>query len=326
MVARWVPPVVVIVILLQWSLPAWAGQDAGSPAVEVGIDAAAVRDFYDGGGRSWGPRVTFNLSPETALVLFGESQVTKGRPREASWDSRLSGVEIRQVVSQADPISWHVIAGGGVSFRRDTRTHVGTGPLPAAIIGVGVGERIGPHLSLRQELRFVLAGDGSELRAQVGFNIPIGRYRTSGAIGSRPLGAAVVRTGQFVWVTDAAGTEVAGHVTRIDPDDIVLATATGLAIVPVADVRRIERPDGIGNGIGYGALIGAGLGATFLAVATARCQGDCMNMAGALILGGGVGSGLGAAGGAVVDGLRRHRETLVEIRPGGVGIAARLAW
>ncbi len=338
MAERWVHPILVVA-LLTLPLRAWAEQDADIPAIEIGVEGAVARDFYDGGGRPWGPRVTFNLSPETALVMFGESRVEKGSPRAHAWSSRLSGAEIRQVVTQSGPLTFNVIAGGGVSFRRDTQVRGGTRPLPAAIVGAGFGQRVGRHFSVRQEFRFVFAGDGSELRAQLGFSVPIGRYPTGGAIESRRFGAAIVRTGQYVWLTRADGIEVAGSVTSIDPDEIVLATTAGLVLVPAADVQRLERPDGTGDGIWRGAIVGAGSGAALLAILNAACRGDCMNMSGALIIGAGLGGGLGAAGGAAVDGLHRNRDTIFEraapartvtvfplVRPGSTGIAARVAW
>jgi len=338
MAERWVHPIFVVALLAS-PLLAWAGQDIEGPAIEIGVEGASARDFYDGGGRPWGPRVTFNLSPETALVMFGENRVAKGRAGAFSWSSRLSGAEIRQAVAQSGPFSFNVIAGGGVSFRRDSRERVGTGPLPAAIVGAGFGERIGRYFSVRQEFRLVLAGDGSELRAQLGFSAPIGRYRTGGAVGSRRFGAATIRTGQYVWLTGANGIEVAGSVRSIDPDDITLATSTGLVLVRAAEVQRLERPDGIGDGIRRGAAIGAGSAAVLFAILNAACRGDCMGVSGALIVGAGLGGGLGAAGGAVVDGLHRNRETVFErasparavtvmpvVRSGSVGAAARVAW
>lgn len=338
MAERWIRPILVVAFLAS-PLPVWAGQEPDVPAIEIGVEGAVARDFYDGGGRPWGPRVTFNLSPETALVMFGENRVEKGNAHAYSWSSRLSGAEIRQAVAQSGPFTFHVIAGGGVSFRSDSRAHVGTGPLPAAFVGAGFGQRVGRHFSVRQEFRFVLAGDGSELRAQLGFSTPIGRYPQSRVIESRMFGAAIVRTGQYVWLTRADGIDVAGSVTRITPDEIILATTAGLVLVPVADVQRLERPDGVGDGIRRGAVIGAGAGAALLAVLNAACRGDCMYTWGALILGGGVGGALGAAGGAVVDGVSRHRETIFEraapgqtvtvfplVRPRSTGVAARIAW
>jgi hypothetical protein len=339
MVARWVHPLFVVTLLAS-ALPARAGQDApDAPAIEIGADIAAMRDFYDGGGRPWGPRVTFNLSPETALVMFGESRVSKGRAGPYDWSSRLVGVEIRQAVTQSGPFTFNVVAGGGTSFRRDSRAHVGTGLLPAAVVGVGVGQRIGRHLSLHQELRLVLAGDGSELRAQLGFSVPIGGYRTGGPPESRRFGAATVRTAQHVWITRIDGTEAAGTVRSIDRDGLLIATAAGVELVRASDVRRIERPDGVGDGTKRGTAIGAASAAGLFAILGASCRGDCMSTPGGLIVGAVWGAGLGAAFGAVVDGLHRNRQTVFErvvpahtvtvvplIGAGSAGVTTRVEW
>lgn len=339
MVDRWVQPLLAVTLLAS-ALPVHAEQDAAdAPVIEIGADIAAAQDFYDGGGRPWGPRVTFNLSPETALVMFGETRVTKGRAGEYDWSSRLLGAEIRQAVAQSGPLTVNVVAGGGTSFRRDSRAHVGTGLLPAVVVGVGVGERIGRHLSLRQEVRVVLAGDGSELRAQLGFSVPVGRYRTGGAIESRRFGAATVRTAQDVWVTRTDGTEVAGSVSSIDRDDLLLATSAGVVLIRALDVQRIERPDRIGNGTKRGTAVGAASAAGLFAILGASCRGDCMNSSGALIVGAAWGAGLGAAFGAVVDGLHRNRETVFErtspaqtltvvplIGVGSAGVTTRVEW
>jgi hypothetical protein len=249
------------------------------------------------------------------------------------------GAEIRQAVAQSGPFAFNVIAGGGTSFRRDSRVHVGAGLLPAVIVGAGFGQRIGRYLSVRQEFRLVLAGDGSEIRAQLGFSAPIGRYPTGGAIGSRRFGAATVRTAQHVWLTRADGMEVAGRVRTIDQDEILLATSAGQVLVRAADVQRIERPDRIGDGAKRGAAIGAASAAGLLAILGAACRGDCMSMSGALIVGAGWGGGLGAAFGAVVDGLHRNRETVFDraspaqavtvtplVRAGSAGVTARVVW
>lgn len=339
MAERWVHPLLVVTLLAS-ALPAHAEQDAADqPAIEIGADIAAARDFYDGGGRPWGPRVTFNLSPETALVMFSENRVTKGRAGAYDWSSRLLGVEIRQAVTSSGPFTFNVVAGGGTSFRRDSRAHVGTGLLPAVVVGVGVGERIGRHLSLRQEVRLVLAGDGSELRAQLGFSVPIGGYRTGGALESRRFGAATVRTAQHVWITRTDGTEAAGSVRSIDRDGLLLATSAGVVFVRAADVQRIERPDRIGDGTKRGTAIGAASAAGLFAILGASCRGDCMNTSGGLIVGAAWGAGLGAAFGAVVDGLHRNRETVFErvvpahtvtvvplIGVGSAGVTTRVEW
>jgi hypothetical protein len=199
--------------------------------------------------------------------------------------------------------------------------------------------RIGRYLSVRQELRLVLAGDGSELRAQLDFSVPIGRYRTGGAIESRRFGPATIRTAQHVWITRTIGIEIAGSVSSIDQDELFLVTSAGVVLVRASDVQRIERPDRIGDGTKRGTAIGAASAAGLFAILGASCRGDCMNTSGALIAGAGWGAGLGAAFGAVVDGLHRNRETVFErtspaqtvtvvplIRAGSAGVTARVAW
>ena len=178
------------------------------PDLEIGLDVAVAKDLYGGSGRPWGPRVLFNLSSDTALAIFGEVSVPKGRSFNYSWRSRLMGFEMSQVLAREGMGTASLIAGAGVSHRRAVypqpimqvksqatgevlRTitrpdRVETRLLPAIILGGGVGVRIGRHLSFHQDVRFVLAGDGSELRLQAGVTVPIGRYPRA-AVATRVL-------------------------------------------------------------------------------------------------------------------------------------------
>ena len=318
------------------------------PDIELGIDGAVANDFYDGSARPWGPRLILNLSPDTAVALFGEVAVAKGRATGYSRRSRLMGFDLRQTVARHGSVSGTIVAGSGVSYRRKVYpqptitirsqatgeiTRVITSPdrvvaglVPAVILGGGLSVRLSRHLSVHQDLRFVLAGDASELRAQIGFAVPVGRYPR--AVSGRSRRAAQLEPapdappepaapppvpltiGQSLWLTTVDGRETWGVVLSTDGSAVTLETRGGTRVTAFGDIRQVDRPDPVGDGFRRGAWIGALAGGAVLTLANVGCDGDCMSAMGPAVVGGAFGAGIGGAFGGVIDGLASHRRTI----------------
>ncbi len=203
-----------------------------------------------------GPRVTFNLSPETALVFVADARTTT---RNSNSDASLYALELRRPIDAGDRLTISWMLGGGVSKRRDvsrrytsqgitypervTRRNTG-----AVTLGIGFDQRVAGRLSLRQDFRMIMAGEGSEARAQFGIGLPIGRYPLGQVRQSRVVGTETIRSGHRVWVTDASGSEVSGRVGSIDEDSVEVVTQSGRTTIRLSDIARLERPDAIGDG------------------------------------------------------------------------------
>jgi hypothetical protein len=110
---------------------------------------------------------------------------------------------------------------------------------------------------------------------------------------------AIFRSGETLWVT--TGVLQKGTLLGADADGLTIATPSGEQRIRVAEIRRVRRRT---NGATLGTLIGLGVGAASgLALGSlAANEGGSAGSAFLLML------GLGAGGGAAVDGLLgRHR-------------------
>src|SRR5687768_2454993 len=123
-----------------------------------------------------------------------------------------------------------------------------------------------------------------------------------------------LKEGTRVWVTTADGGEQEGSVASMSPTQLVLRIDAATRLIPLADVRRIEGRDPLGNGIRNGAIAGAAaLGGFGLFLSQALCEssdGCLRNDLVPLIRIAGLGAGIGIASGALIDYAIKGRRLL----------------
>ena len=150
-----------------------------------------------------------------------------------------------------------------------------------------------------------------------------------------------VREGAHVWITTAEGVEYEGRIAAIASTGLRLDAASGRMAFDLADVRRIEARDGLGNGMRIGAIAGAlALGgfAAFLSQALCEIPDGCFpHDLGPILVMAGIGAGAGLGAGALVDHVIKGRRTLYSsesvavrftpsVSPSGFGGAVSVAW
>ena len=145
-----------------------------------------------------------------------------------------------------------------------------------------------------------------------------------GIAGSFEQLQVLVKPGDTVSVTDAAGRETTGKIADLSSSTLTLLTAGAQREWTEGDVTTIKQrlPDSLGNGAIYGLAIGAGVAATLLAVAAGLDDADFSGSDVAIILG--AYSAIGAGAGVGVDALITKRHVVYQ-RPSSsrvqVGIA-----
>jgi hypothetical protein len=143
-------------------------------------------------------------------------------------------------------------------------------------------------------------------------------------------------------VTLADGREYGGLIRGIDTRAIDLALPESNVSLAMSDVRRIAIPDSVGNGLKWGSLAGGsamGTLSTIFAVAYCGGGGECGNPVGLVLVTTGIGAGLGAVGGAIIDSFIDGRRVVYEsgragadvtlapmVVQGGGGLGGRIAW
>lgn len=322
-----------VIVVATDARPARAQAGMPGPLVDVGLDGVVTTSAIAQGG-AWSPRITFNLSPDVAVMLRG-FRVEDERIASDRTQATLIEADVRRQLAHAGPLAVQALAGAGLRFRRDFRVGYerdpATGqyrPVPvrldrrrlAGVFGAGLIQRAGSALEIRQDLRFAIETDGIEMSVSAGVTVPLGRYTTRRRGQSVPLGDYRLRTGQRVWVTEDDGRTIDGHVGDISASSIEIIRPSGRAVVDMARVRRMTVPDSLRNGVRNGALIGGlGLGAYSVIVATAICE--CHDETAVLVAAtlAGFGTGGGALIGAIVDSFRVGQRTILE-RPAAATI------
>jgi hypothetical protein len=188
---------------------------------------------------------------------------------------------------------------------------------PAVTIGSGVDLRIGRHASVVLESSVIFTGQIVG-RFSAGVVVPVGAYPTRPGV----LAAAVpwrgLSEGDRAWVTRGGGQEVAGEVVRLSSTSLVLRTGAGVETFGPDDIAAIDTTDPIRNGTVRGAKIGAIGGAgqavfvSLLLCAMEECDAQELVGVNATLVG--IGTGVGAAIGALADSLRERREPLYRRR------------
>jgi hypothetical protein len=128
--------------------------------------------------------------------------------------------------------------------------------------------------------------------------------RTAAAQGSAVRDPGV-RTGETLWVTTSAGTELKGSVVSSSSTSLTLNTDADRVTVRLMEVRRIQVRDSLTNGALIGALIGGGISAWAGITLDRDCDGQCGNW-GAITRFIAVGAGAGALAGMGIDALIRR--------------------
>jgi hypothetical protein len=116
-----------------------------------------------------------------------------------------------------------------------------------------------------------------------------------------------VRTGLKVSIVDERGVQIDGRVEGVSDSAVRLAVRGGTKDIPIEQIVRIERPDGVWNG----ALTGLGIGLSMGLIGTAADP-----QGGALLVSRTLGNGVVCAGiGALLDAAIDGRKTLYERGP-----------
>jgi hypothetical protein len=308
--------------------------------VDVGVSP-----HDDGGWSSVAPRVTAAIDGRTALeVVFAPELERSGF---STVDYTLLSVRRAFVQSAATVVT----GSAGVSISRRRTNFVGYGLSPfetvvGPVIGFAVEHRVAPLLALRAGADFVM-GALALLRIGGGVTVPIGGHYAPAAPSLADTSGGrlpAVRVGQTIWIIDAEGVTHQGELASSRADSLTLTTRAGATTIAASDIRRIERPDSLRNGLAIGTASGAIPGAVFGAIiGNLLCEesGGCA-VVGALAFGG-IGAGIGALTGLLIDSFRDGRQVVYDERPsrtaltimpiaGGrgtprpYGMAARIAW
>jgi hypothetical protein len=152
---------------------------------------------------------------------------------------------------------------------------------------------------------------------------------------AQPGLADVVAPGLKVSIVDDRGVEIDGRVEAVTDHAVRLAVRNGTREIPIEQIVRIARPDGIKNGALVGLGIGVTLGGVSGVLTELNSEGSDVGFIAASIFGNGlVCAGIGALIDAAIDGREtlyergRHARTRVTpvIDKGVRGVSVSLTW
>jgi hypothetical protein len=136
----------------------------------------------------------------------------------------------------------------------------------------------------------------------------------SGSSAAEAQNVPALEEGTRVWITTADGREHEGSVASMSSTELVLRIDAAARPIALADVRRVEGRDSLGNGLRNGGLIGAAaLGGFGLFLSHALCEsseGCLRNDLGPLVRIAALGAGVGMASGALIDYAIKGRRLL----------------
>ena len=127
-------------------------------------------------------------------------------------------------------------------------------------------------------------------------------------------GMPLLKEGKGVWVTLTDGSEQHGSVAAVSSSELVLRIDGAQRSIALAEIRRIEGRDGLGNGLRNGGVVGAlSLGGFGVLASYGLCDipDGCLPqdlLPIALMAGLGAGAGMGA--GALIDWAIKGRQLL----------------
>ena len=301
-----------------------AGAQSAAPPVELGVDASTTLE--DRAGLKWGPRLAINFDGHNALQFTASLQKLSPQNDFYQIETDLYLAAYRRLVHASGPVRVSATLGGGFertaiatpaqTFGNPPVTFPatrGVEVLPVFTSGAAIDFRLGRRAAIVLESSFVLS-DTLGGRFSGGLVVPIGSYPSDGGRLASSVPWARLDPGERAWVTFGDGREIDGEVVDRSDARLTLRTRTGTTSVSVGDVRAIDTTDPIRNGTVIGAAIGAaGMAvpsvlATMLVCMEENCgPADVLWINGLLI---GMGTGIGAATGALVDSLRVRRVPL----------------
>jgi hypothetical protein len=317
-------PLILTVVFLVGVTAREANAQSAAPPVEVGVDAATTLE--DRAGLKWGPRLAINFDGHNALQFTASRQELSRHNDFYQIETDLYLAAYRRLVYAGGPIRVSATLGGGLertvivtpaqTFGNPPVTFAatrGVEVLPVFTTGAAIDFRLGRHAAIVLESSFLLT-DRLGGRFSGGLVVPIGSYPP----GSGPLASSVpwaqLDPGERAWVTTADGREVDGEVVDRSEARLILRTRTGTSTFSADDLRAIDTTDPIRNGTVLGATVGAAsmvvpsVLATLIVCSEETCgPAEVFWINGALI---GMGAGIGAATGALVDSLRVRRVPL----------------
>jgi hypothetical protein len=347
--------VTVCVLLVGRTSSVGAEQSTEGPRLEAAVSLVGRASSNALPGVS--PRATWNISDRTAIEGFIDIG-SKGPAGSRYHPGRIMLFgQFKRTVLEADAGDLFIVVGvhrsyqlrssggftlrtpdGRVLIRRVSRLrqHWWSG----MSIGGGYSVPIGTRLTFRADAQFGTTQDGPLWRTSLGAGVPLLlRKRSISSPAAQPPGPRPRSVSPIVWVTMFDGRELKARLKASDGKTIELSQADGEVSVLLSDVWRLESPDSLANGAGWGALIG-GVGFALQASAAFAFSSDVDLDAvpGAALMLGGIGAGLGALGGLMVDSLIEGRRVIysaakpvtVTIDPlvssNGTGVSARVRW
>ncbi|HSL22693.1 MAG TPA: hypothetical protein VK886_14260 [Vicinamibacterales bacterium] len=305
-----------------------ASAQSAAPSVELGLDVSALL-VADPNGLHGGPRLVAHFNGRDAL------QFTASLQKLSPWDDARKKTDLylaayRRLVHAAGPVRVSATLGGGlertvivtppVTFGNPPITFPstrGAEVLPVFTTGAAIDVRVGSRAAIVLESSFILT-DRLGGRLSTGLVVPVGSYPPRDRLASS-VPWAELDAGERAWVTTADGREADGEVVSRSAATLTLRTRTGIVSFTADDLRAIDTTDPIRNGTVLGAKIG-GLGAIapsvlitglFCTLEDGCSVGEVLWVNAFLI---GMGTGVGAATGALADSLRERRVPLYRRR------------
>ncbi|MEO7190951.1 MAG: hypothetical protein ABI051_07830 [Vicinamibacterales bacterium] len=283
-----------------------SGTGAG---LEVGADLSGSPDGY-GGWWSLSPRIAIRAGSRTTVEVSFAPELSRAGVSHV--DYLLA--HMRRTVHQFD--TGRVVASAGLAqyhsvfyspYRVGSSRDTNWGPT----MGIGTEIDLATYLRLRLDVQYVIT-DRQLLRFGGGLTVPIGRA-VSAARDDAPSGWPRLRRGQTVWVTDEAGIRTKGDLTSLSATELTVTRRGGGRTLATANVRRIEVPDRVVDGLAAGGITGGVAGGVLGALlfhSLCEQDGPCAAL-GAMIFGG-LGGGMGALTGVLVDSFHDGRRTVYD--------------
>jgi hypothetical protein len=318
-------PLILGVLFLAGIAARDASAQSAAPPVEIGVDASTTLTS-DPPGLQWGPRLAINFDGHNAIQFTTSLQRISPQAGLYQIETDLYLAAYRRLVHATGPIRVYATLGGGiertvivtpaVTFGNSPVTFPstrGTEVLPAFTTGAAVNLQLGRRAAIVLESSFVLS-DTLGGRFSGGLVVPIGSYPGGPGRLASSVPWAKLDPGERAWVTTADGREVDGEVVDRSAARLILRTRTGRSTFTADDLRAIDTTDPIRNGTIIGAAVGGAgmvvpsIFATLIVCSEETCgPADVFWINGALI---GMGAGIGAAAGAMIDSLRVRRVPL----------------
>jgi hypothetical protein len=315
-----------------------ASAQTASPVVELGVDVGASF-LPDSNGIQRGPRLVVDFDGRNALQLTASFQELSRLDASADSETDIYLAVYRRLVHAAGPVRVFATIGGGlertlivtqpVTFGNPPITFPstrGTEVWPAFTTGAAVEFRVASRAAIVLESSFVLT-ETLGGRVAGGLVVPLRSYPSRDRLAAS-VPWAELDAGERAWITTADGREVEGVVAQRSSSALTLRTESGVMSFTAEELRAIDTTDPIRNGAVLGAKIG-GFGAIVPSVLISllvcafeeeECDvNDVLTVNGVLI---GMGTGIGAVTGAMVDSLRERRAPLYRRADGrGVRVA-----